>query len=177
MKKIIAILVLVVFVASIAVVNFFGLEIKIFDGIEYVTAIQCDSVTIRNENSYEIDTPEYRPDGTPVFSFTFIPAPSGQEYTSDEASILTNPNAVELNYKVLPPTADDNGVRFEYDAEQMEGVAVFREDLRTIIFLKPDRTFTITIRATDGSNVSTSVAIKGSLSPTSSDQKSQDIEQ
>ena len=43
----------------------------------------------------------------------------------------------------------------------MAGVAVFREDIRTLIFLKPGKMFTITIKSTDGSNKSTAVEIIG----------------
>ena len=42
MKKTIVIVILVVYIASIAVVNFFGLKIKEFEGVEYVEEIRCD---------------------------------------------------------------------------------------------------------------------------------------
>ena len=40
MKKTIVIITLLIYIASIAVVNFFGLEVKVFDGITYVESIQ-----------------------------------------------------------------------------------------------------------------------------------------
>ena len=46
MKKTIVIVILVVYIASIAVVNFFGLAIKEFDGVEYVQEIKCNSITV-----------------------------------------------------------------------------------------------------------------------------------
>ncbi len=159
MKKTIVILILVVYVASVAVVNFFGLEIKEFDGITYVESIQCDTVTLHNENSQELSPATYN-NGVPVFVFDFI-GPSSGEYTTDVESLNSNPNSVELNYVVFPHLADETGVRFEYDEASMEGVAYFHELSKTLIFLKPNRVFTITIRATDGSNKSTQVSIMG----------------
>lgn len=157
MKKTIIILILVVYVASIAVVNFFGLEIKVFDGIEYVSNIQCDTVTVHRENEEVLQPTMYIGD-TPLFQFDFIPSEDG-EYTDDDSSVAFNPNAVELNYEIFPHLAAETDVKFEYDEEAMAGIAVFREDLRTLIFLK-EGMFTITIKAEDGSNVSTTVKIR-----------------
>jgi hypothetical protein len=64
---------------------------------------------------------------------------------------------------VFPYNADEASVRFEYDEESMKGLAVFREDIRTIVFLKPGKIFTITIKATDGSEKSTTIAVRGKL--------------
>ncbi len=163
MKKFIVILILIVYIASIAIVNFFGLEIEMFDGITYVSGIQCDEIILRSEDSKRLEPTRRRGDGTPVFEFEFKPAKDGTEYDDSDASLLSNPNAVELDYVVFPYNADDTDVGFEYDKEAMAGVAVFREDIRTLIFLKPDKAFTVTIRATDGSNVSTSIVIEGTL--------------
>ena len=55
MKKTFIIIILAVYIASIAVVNFFGLEIKIFDGITYVERIECATITIQNENAVTLE--------------------------------------------------------------------------------------------------------------------------
>ena len=159
MKKTMVIVILVIYIASIAVVNFFGLEIKIFDGITYVESIECNSVTIQNENQVTL-TPARDLNGIPLFIFEFIPSADG-DYTIDEESILKNPNAVQINYEVFPHVADETGVVFEYD--QSSNVAVFHELSRTFTFLKPNKIFTVTIRSTDGSNKSTTISIVGTL--------------
>ena len=163
MKKTIVIIILAVYIASIAIVNFFGLEVKVFDGITYVSSIQCDTVTLQNEDPMELMPTEYigPKKDIPLFIFDFIPAPDGGEYTSEGDSIITNPNAIQINYEVMPHLADETGVRFEYDEEAMVGVAVFHEVSKTFVFLKPDTIFTITIKATDGSNKSAQVSIMG----------------
>ena len=157
MKKTMVIIILVVFIASIAIVNFFGLEIKVFDGITYVEKIECNTITIQNENPVTL-TPTRDLNGIPLFVFEFIPSENG-EYTADEESIIKNPNAVQINYEVFPHIADETGVVFEYD--QDSNIAVFHELSRTFTFLKPNKIFTITVRSTDGSNKSTTISVIG----------------
>ena len=159
MKKTIVIVILAVYIASIAVVNFFGLEVRQFDSITYVTSIQCDTVIFHGDNSRVLEPAQYagKDGNTPVFVFDFIPAPADDPYTLD--NISTNPNIIQINYEVLPHLASENGVKFEYD--EGAGVAVFHELSGSFIFLKSDVSITITIKATDGSNVSTQIRIKG----------------
>lgn len=176
MKKTIVIVILVVYIASIAVVNFFGLEIKIFDGITYVEGIQCDSVTVQNENPVTLEAKQmYR--GNPLFIFDFIPAPDDAPYTTEDESIVNNPNAVQINYEVLPHLADETGVEFEYDKDALEGVVVFHELSRTFVFLKPTRMITVTIRAIDGSNKSTTIYIMGKTQQNDKNIQQEDYQQ
>ena len=162
MKKTIVIIILLIYIASIAVVNFFGLEVKVFDGITYVETIQCNTITLRNENPVTL-SPKQTLGGKPLFIFDFVPAPEDQPYTDDDESIITNPNAIQINYEVLPHLADETGVKFEYDTEAMEGAVVFHELSHTFVFLKPNKVITITIKATDGSNKSTQICIMGRI--------------
>ena len=160
MKKTIVIILLVVYIASSAVVNFFGLEIKIFDGIIYVEQIKCNTITVRNENAVTLE-PKQMLGGKPLFIFDFIPADEDNPYTIDAESIINNPNAVQINYEVLPHLANETGVKFEFDEETNADIVVFHELSRTFVFLKPNRAVTVTIRATDGSNVSTQIVLMG----------------
>lgn len=162
MKKTIVIIILVVYVASIAVVNFFGLEVKTFDGVTYVNSIVCNSITVQNKNPVTVEANQSL-HGNALFIFDFIPAAENNPYTSDDSSIITNPNAVQINYEVLPHLADETGVKFEYDREAMEGAVVFHELSHTFVFLQPNRAITITIKAIDGSNESTQIVIMGRI--------------
>ena len=162
MKKTIVIIILLIYIASIAVVNFFGLEVKVFDGITYVESIQCNTITLRNENPVTL-SPKQTLAGKPLFIFDFVPAPEDQPYSDDDESIIANPNAIQINYEVLPHLADETGVKFEYDTEAMEGAVVFHELSHTFVFLKPNKVITVTIKATDGSNKSTQICIMGRI--------------
>ena len=159
MKKTIVIVILVVYIASIAVVNFFGLSIKEFNGVEYVQEIECKSITVLNGNDERVE--QHNKDAAegeiPEFRFNFIPG----EYTMDPESLATNPNRIRLNYKVLPPTADGSQITFEYDEEGWAGIAYFDEARQEIVFLKKLKRITITLKSTDGSNVSTTIRIMG----------------
>ena len=160
MKKTIVIVIILIYIASIAVVNFFGLEVKVFDGITYVESIQCNSITVHNENSVTL-SPSQELQGKPLFIFEYIPADEENPYTTDAESIVNNPNVIQINYEVLPHVADEADVVFEYDMEAMDGVVYYHELSRTFVFLKPNKIITITIKATDGSNKSTQIAIMG----------------
>lgn len=162
MKKTIVIIILAVYVASIAVVNFFGLETKMFDGITYVETIQCDSITLYAEGAEEIFPYSYTGKNAdiPLFKFNFIPSTDGS-YTADPESILKNPNYVQLNYHVFPNLVDDSGVTFEFDEDA--GTAIYHTSSRSFFFLKPNKILTVKIKATDGSNVSTQIAIMAVL--------------
>ncbi|MBQ8528181.1 MAG: hypothetical protein IJ459_00425 [Clostridia bacterium] len=160
MKKTIVIVILAVYIASIAVVNFFGLEVKVFEGTTYVSSIQCDSITFHGDNSRVITASQYtgKNSDIPLFIFDFIPPADGTSYTSDEDSITSNPNIIEINYEIFPHLADEAGIKFEYD--EGAGVVAFHELSSSFVFLKPQM-FTLTIKATDGSNVSCQVCILG----------------
>ena len=166
MKKTIVIIILAVYISSIAIVNFFGLEVKPSDGSTvYVSNIQCDTVTLQDGTSKEITPLTYiGPKGDiPLFEFTFTPSADGSEYTADPLSILYNPNAVRLNPVVFPFNAYDQDIKYEYDEAAMEGIAVFYEDIKTLVFLKPGKIFTITLKSKDGHEKSTTIAVRGKL--------------
>lgn len=162
MKKVIVIVILVVYIASIALVNFFGLEIKVFDGTIYVTDILCDSITVQNQNPVTLG-PKQNLNGTQLFIFDFIPAPENDPYTTEDESIAFNPNVVQVNYEVFPHNADEIGVYFEYDRNAMEGVVEFHELSRSFVFLQPNRAITVTIKAIDGSGKGTQIVIMGRI--------------
>ena len=157
MKKTIVVIILVVYIASIAVVNFFGLEIKQFDQVHYVNSILCDSVTLRRENGGELSpgTDIYR-----TFTFEFIPSEEG--YTADPESLAYNPNAVEINYRVVPDFADNKEVRLSMDS-QYETFAYFDASKKTVVFLDTGMVC-IKIDSLGSANVSTFVYIRARIS-------------
>lgn len=159
MKKIFIVLILIVFIASIVVVNFFGLEIKQFDGVKYVEYITCETITVQTEDPQTIYASTSSKEGYPRFIFNFVPADPDNPYTTDDESVVTNPNAITLDYEVFPHLANDTSVKFIFDEEAMAGKVVFHETSRTFVFLKPNEIFNITIKAMDGSNVSTTIQI------------------
>ena len=153
MKKTIVIVILVVYVASIAVVNFFGLAIKGFDGVEYVQEIKCNSITVMNENPKTYGVDKINDDGIPEYRFDFIDG----KYTSDPESLASNPNAVRIDYEVLPHTADGSKIDLIFEEKPY---VHFDEETKTFVFLRNNRSLTVTLVSTDGSNVKTTIVIK-----------------
>ena len=153
MKKTIIIIISLVYIASIVIVNFFGLQVKQFDGVTYVDSIAISDVRLLHEIP-ELIEPKYQEQigSDPWYIFDFVPAPDGTEYTSDTTSVQNNPNAVHIDYEVLPHIADERSVEFVFDKEAYKDYVVFDDLKNTFIFLKPNKSIYVTIRALDGSN-------------------------
>ncbi len=171
MKKIIVIIILAVFIASIAIVNFFGLEIVETGEENYIKMIQCDSVTLKGYGfEQDLQPVGYvgEKNDIPKFEFEFKPSANGKPYTVEDSISQTssNPNRILLtqNLILLDKNSEPLGperyeeLSFEYDDEAMAGIAVFDERSCSLIFLKPNSTFTVTIRC-NNSNVFTTVKI------------------
>ena len=154
MKKTIVVIILAVYIASIAIVNLFGLQIPEFDGVEYVQEIKCNSITVLNENpkSYGVDKINEE-NGLPEYRFAFIDG----KYTKDPESLASNPNVVRIDYEVLPHTADGSQVKYVFEEK---AYVHFDEATQTFVFLRNNRSLTVTIESTDGSNVKTTIVIK-----------------
>ena len=153
MKKTIVLVILAVYIASIAVLNFVGLKVTRKDSISYVDTIQCEKIKVRAENYKEVE-PEWL-GRTAFFTFNFIPASPDNPYTAD--NIMDNPNVIILDYKVLPTLSDERNVEFIYDKDS--GVAVYDEFSNSFVFLRSEAILDVTIRATDGHNASTTIKI------------------
>ena len=175
MKKTIIILILVIYVASIAVVNFFGLEIKTFDSETYIETIEMRKIINMGKNGeiieaggrYYIDNPlaieekDKRKECLEYY-FEFIPPEEGETYTKE--NISTNRNMIQLDYLVLSDKGDimsladtEEIIDFVYD--EGSGVAVYDEELRALVFLKSELYFTLRIKSLDGKGAWTEVSI------------------
>ena len=148
MKKVMVILILAVFIASIAVVNFMGILPVPKDSTNYVKSIWLESVNFLGENNIEIKP---RPLGTnDLYTFEIIASDSGKELY--EAEDNNNPNVITLTYKVSPTNATEKGVEVICDSD----IAYYHDISDSLIFLKPGM-ITVTIKALDGHGASTTV--------------------
>ena len=179
MKKVVIVVILAVYLASIALVNFFGLKVSIFEGTTYVTEINVERVVLHRDGDGKVE--EFLDDtGTPNYYFEFVnllktgteySENSKVEYSERDESIIANPNTFLIDYKVNPGNASNKNVDFvfsqkigEEDNKVYLGVngsvkAVFLKDKHVLIILQPRFFVDITLRATDGSNVSTSICV------------------
>ena len=155
MKKTIVIVILVVYIASIAVVNCFGLKIEEFDHYEYVQEIKCNGITVKNENPKSYGVYKVSDEGIPEYRFDFIKG----NYTKDPESLASNPNVVYIDCEVLPHTAENPNIAITFDEAGMENFIYFDAERQCFIFLANKKRITVTISATDGSGVQTQIKI------------------
>ena len=129
MKKSVVILIAVIYIASIAIVSFFGLQFKIFEEVVSVESIEILNRGLKEDKNwckYVVIEPDANGDRRYHIEYRVHP---------DEA---TNPK-VEFNYDRQTPnvTVDENGL---------------------VTFSKPGMVKVYLI-ATDGSNIQTTITI------------------
>lgn len=157
MKKSMIIALIVVYLASIVAVNFFGLQAKNFEGTLYVSSIECDValVDIGDGDTREVKEKADKLDSTLTnYTFDFVAG----TYDDSDASIQENPNKVVVQYHVYPETADNRNVKFIFDHEAAKDLVVFKEDIAMFVFLRWGG-LTVTIEAEDGSQVKEKIYI------------------
>ena len=158
MKKTIVILILVIYVASIAVVNFFGLEIKQYDGETYIGSIEVSDMLFLGNNNTPL-MPQLMADGSLYYVFDYVPPEEGIEYSMDDPN---NRNMVRLDFILVSEEGqtlpyDDGKIDYIYSTDS--GVAFFHDGTGSFVFLKPNQLFTITLKATDGHGAKTQVTV------------------
>ncbi len=170
MKKIVIVAIFAIYLVSIVVVNFFGLEITIFEGTTYAEKVEFEGLVLHKPDGTERwffpehADPNYKdPNGVPLFVIPFTPAPEGSEYTAEEESLLGNPNAVEIRYRVKPDNADNKNVQFLYDEAAVAGNVVFREGIKSLVFLNPNKIITLTLVTSDGTNKKVTIKVMAQI--------------
>ena len=132
MKKAVIIIIVLIYVASIALVSFYGLQYKLFEEV-----ISVERIEITNENQkYSEKEGDYiviKPD----------------EYGD---------RRVQITYRAYPENASNTKVDFAYDVEHAEKYGITIDEYGVVSFSKPG-TIKVTIIATDGSNVEDSLLI------------------
>lgn len=129
MKKSVVILIALIYVASIAVVSFFGLQFKIFDEVVPVSTIEILNKDLKTQE-----------DGTPYAVVRLD--------ENKRAQFL-------IEYKVTPENATNTGVTFAYDKTS----TVAAVDERGLVTFTGAGFIKVTIIAADGSNVQAQISI------------------
>ena len=114
MKKIVVVIILAVFVASVAIVNFFGLEIKQYDGETYIGSIEVSDMLFLGDNNTSL-TPQLMADGSLYYVFDYIPPEVGTEYSKDDP---LNRNMVRLDFIIV----SEDGKTLPYDDGKIDYV-------------------------------------------------------
>ena len=161
MKKTVIIVILLAYVASILVVQFFGLKVVEMAGNTYITDIEINGFEFTNRDN--VDDAKYKvvkkltnqSDATGLyFGGYFVEG----TYDKTPENLATNPNRVKISYDVRPYNASYKDITYAYDKTANENVVWFDEETEEFVFLKP-RTITVTLTTNDGSMVRKTVSI------------------
>ena len=155
MKKIVVIMIVGLYIGSIFLVNFFGLNYVKHEMTFYVDKIECNTISDIEGNEIPYYKIEQDPeDGKDIkhFRSQFIPG----TYTADEDSLANNGNTYKINVTVLPSNANNKTLKLSY-TENTKRYVVDEEQM-TVTFLKR-ASVVIYIFSTDGSNIEESISI------------------
>ena len=158
MKKTVVVIILAIFIASVVIVNFFGLEIKQYEGETYVGSIEVSDMLFLGDNNTPL-VPQLMADGSFYYVFDYVPPKEGTEYSMDDPD---NRNMVRLDFILVSEDGqtlpyDDGRISYIYSTDS--GVAFFHDGTGSFVFLKPNQLFTITLKATDGHGAKTRVTV------------------
>lgn len=129
MKKSVVIIIALIYVASIALVSFFGLQFKVFEEV-----IDVERVEITNEGQKYVES---------IGDYIVIsPNEKGER-------------RFQINYHVYPDNATNTEVDFAY--EQIDGVTV--DEYGVVTFDRGGLAIKVRIIAKDGSNAEDTITI------------------
>ncbi len=101
MKKSTLIIILIIYVASIAIINFFGMSVKLYDEVINVTAVECINKT--DKNTEVIDNGERK-----ILKVQFTEPANATDLTG---------TMLQLQWRVLPDNATVKDVQFVYNTQ------------------------------------------------------------
>ena len=133
MKKSVVILIAIIYVASIALVSFFGLQYQTFFEVVYTTEIELlnpDIMTSPEGKKYVVIDPQ--PDGTYMY---------------------------QIDYRVHPDNATNDGVLFVYNEEKAERLSITVDENGVVKFSPKGGTITVQLIAKDGSGARATLEI------------------
>lgn len=101
MKKSTLIIILIIYVASIAIINFFGMSVKLYDEVINVTAVECINKT--DKNTEVIESTDKK-----ILKVKFTEPANATDLTG---------TMLQLQWRVLPDNATVKDVRFVYNTQ------------------------------------------------------------
>lgn len=161
MKKTVILAIFLAYIASILVVQFFGLKVVEAQGNVYITEIEVSGFEFTNRDE-SVDA-KYKKvvrlsdasgKQTDHYAGYFITG----TYDMTEESLASNPNRVKIIYNIVPYNASNKDLTFAYDTSAVEGSVYFDEETNEFVFLKP-KTVSVILTSKDGSTVRAEIGI------------------
>ena len=161
MKKTVILAIFIAYIASILIVQFFGLKVVEAQGNIYISAIEISGFEFTNRDE-SVDA-KYKKvvrlsdasgKETDHYAGYFMPG----TYDMSEQSLASNPNRVKVLYNIVPYNASNKELTFAYDASAVEGSVYFDETTKEFVFLKP-KTVSVILTSQDGSTIRAEIGI------------------
>ena len=162
MKKTVILAIFLAYVASILIVQFFGLKVVEAQGNIYITEIEISGFEFTNRDE-SVDA-KYKKvvqlsdatTGKPTNHYAgyFMPG----TYDDSPESMASNPNRVKIAYSIVPYNASNQDLTFAYDKNAAEGLVYFDTETNEFVFLVPT-TVSIILTTHDGSTVRADIKI------------------
>ena len=161
MKKPVIFAILIAYIASIMIVQFFGLKIVEMRGNTYITSIEVNGFSFSNRD--DITDEKYKKivqltdsTGKKIDHYAAYFIPGNYDFT--EENLKNNPNRIKIDYKINPYNASNQTISFVYDKDASEGSVYFDEETNEFVFLKP-KTIYVILTARDGSTIKVEIGI------------------
>lgn len=159
MKKIVVIMIVGLYIGSIFLVNFFGLQYVSHELNVYVNKLECNTISDLDGKEIEYYTTTYD-DDTQLEVKCFRVNFKAGEYTADAESLAKNPNVYKINCNAFPENANNKSVNLVYDNKSEGTLFVIDAEEMTITFLKGNnKSVKILIVSADGSNIKEEIQI------------------
>ncbi len=154
MKKIVVILIVGLYIGSIFLVNFFGLQYVPHEMEVFVKKIECNAIADLSGKEipyYQTTQDQESQKEKKWFKIKFV------EGDYDENNLANNPNTFKIVCSVLPDNASNKTVTFSYEEKPTKYIV--DEEQMTVTFLRRGA-IDITIISTDGSNIQEMIVIE-----------------
>lgn len=162
MKKTVIITILIAYLASILIVQFFGLKVVEMTGNTYITDIEISNPGFEFTNRPDEVEEKYKQvkplKNTSGEGLDFYGLFIYGTYDKTPESLATNPNRVKILYNVRPYNATHKKLTFSYDRESYEDIVYFDEITEEFVFLEA-WTIDVTLSSNDGSMIRKTVGI------------------
>ncbi len=133
MKKTVIIAIFLVYLASIVIVQLFGIPTTVPQGGAYIDGIEITGIELSNPaegQNTEIRS-NVQADGRMMYGFYYVDG----EYTTDEESLKNNPNRIKINYILEPDDAAKEYLIYTVNNDKV----YISEETDELIFLKKVR--------------------------------------
>ena len=161
MKKTVVLAIFIAYIASILIVQFFGLKVVEMKGNIYISAIEVSGMEYTNRDGIEdykykevVQLKDSNGKLKDHYAGYFYPG----TYDETPESLATNPNRVKILYQIVPYDASNQEISYAFDEKSIQDAVYFDQETKEFVFLKP-RSVHVILSSLDGSTVTFEVSI------------------